>query len=549
MKMNRRSFIVGSAAVTGGLALGLRLPFGPAVARAPAGSPEIGVWVAIAPDDTVNIRVVRSEMGQGTITGLAQLVADELECNWSKVKIEYPTPGESVKRKRAWGDFSTGGSRGIRESHEYVRRGGATARTMLVQAAATQWNVPVQECTAANSVITHTPSKRRLRYGQVAEAAAKLEVPKDVKLKDPKEWKLIGKPLKRLDTRDKVDGKMVYGIDLKLPGMLNAAIKACPVFGGTVKSYDAATVSSMNGVKKVVQVGDNAVAVVAETWWQAKTALDKLPIVWEEGPHAKVPSEHIAEVLKAGLDADQAFVGNQNGNAKEALAGAAKKVEAVYAYPFQNHACMEPMNMTARYTPERCEVWGPTQHGEAAFAAVLAASGLPAEKVDVYKTMLGGGFGRRGRYPNDHVTQAVLIAKQMPGTPIKMLWSREEDMAQGRYHPIMQSKLTAGLDANGNLTALHMRISGQSILAAVRPEVVQAQKGRDPLSFQGVFESGEHSFSYTVPNLLIDHAMRNTHVPPGFWRGVNINQNALFIECFMDELAEAAGQDALEFRR
>jgi isoquinoline 1-oxidoreductase beta subunit len=549
MQMNRRTFIIGSAAVGGGLALGLRLPFGPEIARAQDGSPEIGVWVAIAPDDTVNIRVVRSEMGQGTITGLAQLVAEELECDWSKVRIEYPTPGESVKRKRAWGDFSTGGSRGIRESHEYVRQGGAAARVMLVQAAANQWKVPASECTVAKSVITHAPSKRRTSYGKVAEAAAQLPVPKDVPLKDPKTWKIAGKPVKRLDTRDKVNGRMVYGIDLKMPGMLNAAIKACPVFGGTVKSFDAAQVSSMPGVRKVVQVGDDAVAVVADTWWQAKTALDKLPLVWDEGENAKVSSATIAEVLKAGLDADQAFIGNQNGNAKEALGGAVKKVEAVYAYPFQNHACMEPMNITARYTPDKCEVWGPTQNGEGAFAAVLAASGLPAEKVDVYKTMLGGGFGRRGAYPNDYVTQAVLIAKQMPGTPIKLLWSREEDMLHGRYHPVMQCRLVGGLDANGNLSALHMRLSGQSILASVRPEVIQAQKGRDPLSFQGVFESGEHSFTYDIPNLLIDHAMRNTHVPPGFWRGVNINQNAVFMECFMDELAEAAGQDALQFRR
>ena len=550
MKMNRRSFIISTAAATGGLALGFRLPFGgPGVARAADGSPEVGIWVAIAPNDTVNIRVVRSEMGQGTITGLAQLVAEELECNWSKVRIEYPTPGESLKRKRAWGEFSTGGSRGIRESHQYVRQGGAAARTMLIQAAANQWGVPVAECTAANSVVTHGPSKRTLRYGQVAEAAARLEVPKDVKLKDPKDWKIVGKPIKRLDTADKVNGKMTYGIDLKMPGMLNAAIKECPVFGGKLKSFDAAKVEGMKGVKKVVQVGDNAVAVVAETWWVAKSALDALPIVWDEGDNAKVSSATIAEQLKAGLDADQAFVGNQNGNAKDALAGAAKKVEAVYAYPYQNHACMEPMNITVRYTPEKCEAWGPTQNGEGAFAAVLAASGLPADKVDVYKTMLGGGFGRRGAYPNDYVTQAVLIAKQMPGTPIKLLWSREEDMQHGRYHPVMQCKLVGGLDSSGNLTGLHMRISGQSILAAVRPEVVQAQKGRDPLSFQGVFESGEHAFSYTVPNLLIDHAMRNPHVPPGFWRGVNINQNAIFIECFMDELPEAAGQDALEFRR
>src|SRR3954453_12327946 len=342
---------------------------------------------------------------------------------------------------------------------------------------------------------------------------------------------------------------MVYGAALKLPGMPKAPIKARPVFGGKGKRFDAAKVEGMKGVKKVVQVGDSAVAVVGDTWWRAKSALDALPIVWDEGENAKVSSATIAEMLKAGLDAEQAFVGNQNGNAKEALAGAAKKIEAVYAYPFQNHACMEPMNITVRYTPEKCEAWGPTQNGEGAFAAILAASGLPSDKVDVYKTMLGGGFGRRGAYPDDYVTQAVLIAKQMPGTPIKLLWSREEDMAQGRYHPVMQCKLVGGLDASGNLTALHMRLSGQSILAAVRPEVVQAQKGRDPLSFQGVFESGEHQFSYSVPNLLIDHAMRNTHVPPGFWRGVNINQNAIFIECFMDELAQAIGQDELEFRR
>jgi isoquinoline 1-oxidoreductase subunit beta len=549
-KFTRRTFLISSAAVGGGLALGLRLPpFGPAVVRAADGSPEITVWVVIRPDNTTAIRVVRSEMGQGTITGLAQLVAEELECDWKGVVIEYPTPGESVARKRAWGEFSTGGSRGIRQSNEYVRKGGAAARMMLIQAAANGWKVPASECTASNSVITHKPSGRRTSYGKVAEAAARLPQPKDVPLKDPKTWKIAGKPLKRLDTAKKVNGTMTYGMDLKMPGMLNAAVKDCPVFGGKVKNFDAARVSGMKGVKKVVQVGDSGVAVIADTWWNAKTALEQLPVVWDEGANAKVSSADIAEMLKAGLDAEQAFVGNQAGDAKSALAGAAKKIEAVYAYPFQNHACMEPMNATVRYTPERCEMWGPTQNGEGAFAAVLEASGLTAEKVDVHNVMLGGGFGRRGAYSNDWVTQAVLIAKQMPGTPIKMIWSREEDMAHGRYHPVMQCKLTGGLDASGNLTGLHMRLSGQSILAAVRPEVVQAQKGRDPLSFQGVFESGEHAFGYTVPNLLVDHAMRNTHVPPGFWRGVNINQNAVFIESFMDELAEAAGQDPLEFRR
>jgi len=549
MKMNRRSFIVGSAAVTGGLALGMRLPpFGPAVVRAADGSPEINAWVVIRPDDTVVIRMARSEMGQGTITGLAQLVAEELECNWSKIVYEYPTPGESVKRKRPWGDYSTGGSRGIRTSHEYVRKGGATARVMLVQAAANQWGVPASECTVANSVITHKASKRSTTYGKVAEAAARLDAPKDVKLKDPKQWKVIGKPVKRLDTRDKVIGKQVYGFDLKLPGMLNAAIKESPVFGGKVKSFEAGRVASMPGVKKVVQVGDSGVAVVADTWWHAQTALQQLPIVWDEGPNAKVSQATIMAQLQEGLNAEQAFVGNRNGDVKAGLAAAVKKVEAVYFYPWQDHACMEPMNATARFTADKCEVWVPTQDGEASFAAVLAASGLPADKCEVYKINLGGGFGRRGAF-QDYVTQAVHIAKEMPGTPIKLLWSREEDMTQGRYHPIMQCKLVGGFDAQNNLTGLHMRLSGQSILKEVRPAIVEQQKGRDPLSFQGVFDSGEHSFGYTIPNLLIDHAMRQNHVPPGFWRGVNINQNAVFIECFMDELAEAAGKDPVEFRR
>jgi len=545
-KISRRFFVIGTAAVGSGLALGLSIPFGGRVVRAQDGSSEITAWVAIRPDDTVVIRIARSEMGQGSLTGLAQMVAEELECDWAKVTTEYPTPGESVKRKRAWGDFSTGGSRGIRTSHEYVRKGGATARTMLVQAAADAWGVPASECSAANSVITHGRSGRTTTYGKVADAAAKLTPPADVALKDPKDWKLIGKSVKRLDTMHKLTGAQVYGADLKLPGMLNAAIKDCPVVGGTVKSFEAAAVRGMPGVRHVVQVGDSAVAVVADTWWQAKTALDALPIAWDEGPNVTVSSATIADMLKAGLDADQAFIANQNGDVKAAIAGAAKTVEAVYAYPFLNHAPMEPMNATAHYTADRCEVWVPTQNGEAAFAATMEASGLPADKCEVYKLHLGGGFGRRGAF-HDYVTQAVLIAKQMPGTPVKLLWSREEDMTHGRYHPVTQCKLVGAFDASNNLTGLHMRLSGQSILSAVRPEALQ--EGRDPLVFQGLNPSGEFAFGYSVPNLLIDHAMRNTHIPPGFWRGVNINQNAIYIECFIDELAHAAGQDALEFRR
>jgi isoquinoline 1-oxidoreductase beta subunit len=291
----------------------------------------------------------------------------------------------------------------------------------------------------------------------VAAAAAKLPVPTEVPLKDPKDWKLVGKRLARLDTVEKTNGSLVYGADLNMPGLLNAAIKDCPVFGGKVKSFNASAILGRPGVKKVVKVGDTAVAVVADTWWRAKTALDALPIDWDLGPHAGVQQAQIVATLKAGLDAEQAVVGNARGDAKAVIGKAARKVEAVYAYPFQNHATMEPMNATARWTPERCEVWTPTQNGESALAATAAAAGLPPARCDVYKLPLGGGFGRRGMA--DWVTQAVLIARELPGTPVKLLWSREEDMQHGRYHPITQCKLTAGLDDKGEITGLHMRIS------------------------------------------------------------------------------------------
>jgi isoquinoline 1-oxidoreductase beta subunit len=546
-KIDRRSFLVGTAAVGGGLSLGLQLPFGPEVARAADGTPEINAWVVIRPDDTVVIRIARSEMGQGSLTGLAQLVAEELECDWSKVTTEYPTPGQSVARKRIWGDYASTGSRSIRESQEYVRKGGAAAREMLKQAAANEWKVPVSEVTAANSVITHTPSDRTTTYGKVAEGAAKVEPPQDVKLKDPKDWKLIGKGVKRLDTADKLTGKQLYSLDFKLPGMLSAAVKESPVFGGKVKSFDAAKVMNMPGVKKVVQSGDAAVAVVADTWWQAKTALEALPIVWDDGPNAKVSSATIADQLKAGLDAETKFIGNQQGDAKAAIASAAKKVEAVYSYPFQNHAALEPMNATARYTPDKCEVWTSSQNGEAALAAASEAAGLPVDKCDVYKMLLGGGFGRRAR--SEYVSHAVRIAKEMPGTPIKLIKSREDDTANGVYHPITQCRLTGAFDANNELTGLHMRISGQSILAAIAPARL-AEGGRDPIVFQGLNAGGaEGAIGYTIPNLLIDHAMVNPPIPPWFWRGVNNNQNAVYLECFIDELANAAGQDPLAFRR
>jgi len=545
--LSRRKFLETSAAATGALVLGIHIPFTREAAAQSAATQEINAWVVVKPDDTIVIRIARSEMGQGSLTGLAQLVAEELECNWAKVTTEYPTPGQNLARNRVWGNFSTGGSRGIRDSQEYVRKGGATARMMLVQAAADTWKVPVGECTVANSVIAHTASGRTATYGSVAAVAAKLTPPAEVPLKDPKDWKLAGKRLARLDTIDKTTGAQIYGMDLKLPGMVNAAIKDCPVFGGKIKSVDSAAVMKRPGVKKVVRVGDSAVAVVADTWWHAKTALDALPIEWDNGPNATASSAKFAEVMKAGFDAKDAAVGNQVGDARAAIAAAARKIEAVYSYPHQNHATMEVMNATARWTPERCEVWTPTQNGEAALAAASEAAELPLAKCDVHKLLLGGGFGRRGAV-HDWVRQVVAIAKEMPGTPVKLLWSREEDMLHGCYHPVTQCKLTAGLDASGNVTALHMRISGQSIVAGVFPQNIK--DGKDPVVFQGLNPPGpEASIGYTFPALLIDHAMRNPSVPPGFWRGVNLNQNTIYLECFIDEIAHATGQDALAFRR
>ena len=545
LRPSRRGLLAGAAATAGAFSLGFHVPF-LAPASAEGATPEINAWVVIRPDETVVVRVARSEMGQGTLTGLAQLVAEELGCDWARVTTEYPTPGQNLARKRVWGDFSTGGSRGIRESHEYVRKGGAAARIMLIEAAARGWGVPAGECRAERGVITHAASGRTTTYGAMAPEAAKLEPPKDVVLKDPKDWTIAGKPVKRLDTLPKLDGSQVYGIDLTLPGLLNAAIRDCPVTGGSVTGFDAKAVEGMPGVKRVLQVGDSAVAVVADTFWRAKTALDALPITWDEGPNAQVSSAGIAAWLKAGLDADEAFVGNKGGDVQAALKGAAKVVEATYGVPFQNHATMEPMNATALWTPERCEVWTPTQNGEAALAATADAAGLSAAKCEVHKIHLGGGFGRRGA-THDWVRQVVLIAREMPGVPVKLIWTREEDMTHGRYHPITQCRMRAALDDRGELTGLHMRISGQSIVAAIAPQ--RLVDGRDPFTFQGLNASGpEASIGYTIPNILVDHAMRNPHIIPGFWRGVNMNPNAIYLECFMDELAHAAGQDPLAFR-
>jgi isoquinoline 1-oxidoreductase beta subunit len=510
---------------------------------------EVNVWVAIRPDDTCVVRIARSEMGQGTLTGLAQLVAEELECDWKKVATEEVTPSANLARQRAWGEMGTGGSRGIRISQDYVRRGGAAARMLLLQAAAQEWHVSVDELTVSNGIITHTGSNRTTSYGKVAAAAAKLAPPdpKTIKLKDPKDWKIAGKPLRRLDTADKLDGSKVYAIDVRLPGMLCAAIKDCPVFGGKLKSYDEAKVAGIPGVRRVVKVNDGAVGVVADTWWRAKTALDALPIVWDEGAGASQSDATIAAHVQEGLTATNTNGERRYGNALEAIAAAAKKVEAVYRTPFLSHACMEVMNATVRLSADKAEVWVATQNAEASLATLSEASGVPLNRCEVHRHDLGGGFGRRGG-TQDYVHQAVAIAKEFPGIPIKLIWSREEDQAHDFYRPISQCRLAAGLDADGNLTALHVRVFGQSINATLNPGGIVG--GKDLRQLQGYYEQpGEAQLGYTVPNLLIEYAMRNTHVPVGPWRGVNTNQNAFYMECFMDEVARAAGKNPLEFRR
>lgn len=542
MPLSRRRFLINSATALGTLSLGFHVPNSAPAQASGEAIPELNAWIVIHPDDGVVIRVARSEMGQGSVTGLAQLVVEELECDWSKVRTEYVTPGQDLARGNIWGDFQTGGSGSIRESHEALRQAGATARQMLVAAAAKQWQVSAQDCTVAKGVITHASSGRSTTFGKIAGAAAGTPLPTIVSLKDPKDWTIAGQSMRRLDTANKLNGKQIYGIDLVLPGMLNAAVRACPVAGGKIKSFEADAVATMPGVRKVLQIDDRTVAVVAERWWQAKTAIEALSIVWDDGPNIDVSSASIAKMLAEGLTAEKAFAGTSAGDAKTALADGHKIVTASYSYPYQAHAAMEPINATALYTPERCEVWAPTQNATAALAAAASASGLPIEQCEINRMDLGGGFGRR--LYQDYIGLAVLIAKQLPGTPIKMIWSREEDMTHDAYHPTTQGKLTGALDADGNLTALHMRISGQSIRATWAPHRVV--DGADPHMFHGLTNE---TFGYTIPNLLIEFAMRNPPIRPGSWRGVHTNQNFFYLESFVDELAHAAGQDPLAFRR
>jgi len=541
---SRRAFLQVSAAASGAFCLELVVP-SLAHADTPAQGADVNAWITIHPDDSIVIRVARSEMGQGSSTGLPMLVAEELGCDWSKVSIEFAPVSESFARNHPWGSMSTGGSRSIRESQEYLRRAGATAREMLVTAAAKDFGVDANECRVDNGVITHAASNRRTTFGKVATAAAKLEPPRDVKLKDPKDWTLIGKAnVPRFDLHDKVRGKPVYGIDVALPGMLYASVAQCPVFGGSLKSVDASAAQAMRGVSRVVQL-PNAVAVVADNWWRANQALKTLKIEWDNGGKGRESSATILEYLKAGQADANAPTALKEGNVAQAFAQAAKVVEAEYFTPYLNHATMEPQNCTAWFRDEggvtHLDVWAPTQSGETSAMVASETGGVPIANVNFTKTQVGGGFGRRGG-SQDFIRFGVAIAKAMPGTPIKMLWSREEDMQHDFFRPISLTRMKASLDASGRVTGWQTKIACSSISAWLAPSRIK--DGVDMQACASFVDS-----PYAVANQQVDFSLRNTHVPVGYWRSVYHSQNPFFRECFVDEMARAAGLDPLAFRR
>ncbi len=539
MNLTRREFLKASTALGGGLLLEFCFPRA-SLAAIDAPLTEVNAWVVIHPDDRVVVRIARSEMGQGTYTALAQLVAEELDCDWARVSAEFASPNEHFRRNRVWGSMSTGGSMGVRSSQDYVRRAGAAARMMLVQAAANRWNVPVAECGAERGVIRHAPSQRTLRYGEVAGEAAKLVPPTDISLRDPKDWKIAGQPLHRLDLPDKVFGRPVFGVDVSLPGMLHASIAQCPVFGGKVKSVDSAAAEKMRGFKTLVRTPD-FVAVVADSWWRANQALLAVKIEWDDGGNGGVSNAGIDAMLREGLAAADLPQARKLGDPAAALAGATRVVEAEYASPYLHHATLEPQTCTAWLKPEGfLDVWTSTQNGEASMQAAAAVSGLPLDRIEVHKMMLGGGFGRRGA-PQDFVRQGVAIALALPGTPVKLMWSREEDMQHGFYRPASRVRMKAGLDAQGNLLALHTRIACPGILKSLLPEMMRP----DGIDFTAV--RALHDMPYAVPNQQVDYAMRNGHVPVGFWRGPG-QQNSYYRECFIDELAHEAGRDPVAYR-
>ena len=567
---NRREFIVTAAAVGGGMTLGIAFTKGEvrraAVAAKVSGRPweslagkgdvEVGPWVVIAPDDTVTLRIGQSEMGQGVITSCAKLLAEELECDWSKVRAEYVSVNRHFRENKVYKRLVTTSSSSVRLGRPYLQQAGASARERLMAAAAQTWGVPRPELTVKDGVITHHPTGRTLRYGQVAQKAAAIKLSAEPAVKTPDQYTLMKKPTKLLDVPLKVDGSAVYGIDVRLPGMLYAAAKASPVFLGKVKKYDADAVKNRPGVHSVVEFGgpeiEAGVAVVADSYWRAKTALDLLPIEWDEGAHGNDSSEGFFKMSRAALDEPGAKVVTKIGDPEAALKNASQVVEAVYEVPYLDHSVMEPFNCTAQVTPDRVEIWVGSQEPEGATLDASKITGVPVENIYLHNCFLGGGFGRRGN--QDDVRQAVAIAKQLGGRPVKVIWSREETTRHGYYRPMRVSRFRAALGPDGMPLAWHTRVAGvdEAVFAA---KLVAAEGGLantrgartdEPADEQVI--RGLHKLPYLAPNQLFDYHLRKTHVPTGPWTSVGRSQNEFFLETFVDELAHTAGKDAYDYR-
>jgi len=536
--MQRRAFLQVAGTVGAGLVIGFRLPDRHGVVPfAP------NAWLRIATDGAVTVTTDKSEMGEGNHTALAMIVAEELDADWSKVKIG-PVPENPAGWSRR---MSTGGSTSVRTSWDILRKAGATARSMLVTAAAQTWGVAPGDCRTENGAVTH--ASHRMSYGELATKAASVPVPENPPLKDPKDFRLLGHRTHRLDTPSKVNGTAQFGIDVRMPGMLVASVERAPVFGGKVKSFDATRAKALPGVRHVVQLDStpwlgqgawgigtaSGVAVVADTYWQAVEGRRALQITWDDGPNATlgdIPGKLASLASQAGVSA------RKDGDAVAALAGAAKKIDAVYTVPFLHHATMEPMNCTALVRADSCEVWAPTQNQTRAQEVAAEAAGLSKEKVRIHTTLLGGGFGRR--LESDFVAEAVRISKAV-NAPVKVIWSREDDTKHGFYRPATYNQLAAGLDAQNKPIAWTHHIVAPPILLKFGP----LQNGIDSTLIDGAAD-----VPYAFPNVSVDQVAADLPaIPLGFWRSVGASQNAFVVESFMDELAAAAGRDPYEFRR
>ena len=536
-QLTRREFIQVGAAAGGGLLIAIHLPGCAPRDRAPAEPVFLpNAWVRIGPDGIVTLVVDKSEMGQGVLTSMPMLLAEELEADWTKVRIEQ-APADEVYVNPAFGVQGTGGSTSVRASWDPLREAGATARVMLVAAAAETWGVDPSECRAERGTVVHAGSGRRVGYGEVAEKAATMPVPEQAPLKDPQEFRIIGTRVKRLDTPWKVDGSGVFGIDVRLPGMLFAAVARCPVFGGAAARYDDAKAKAVPGVREVVPI-EQGVAVVATNTWAAMKGRDALEITWDEGPTAAVSSESIRREFER-LARGRGAVARSEGDVERALARAARRVEAVYEVPYLAHATMEPMNCTAHVRPDGCDVWVPTQFQTVTQQVAAGIAGLTPEQVNVHTTLLGGGFGRRAEV--DFVAEAVQVSKAV-GAPVMVVWTREDDTRHDFYRPNALSRFVAGLDADGWPVAWRHHIVSPSILTRWFPNMVQ--NGIDGSSVEGAAE-----LPYAIPNLRVEYTLKETGVPVGFWRSVGHSQNGYVTESFLDELAAAGGKDPYELRR